>query len=375
MLGESGENICPYCGVGCRLSFEGNPIRVRGVKTAAANLGKMCAKGAQLGPTIQTPDRATHPLIRSNRNREFTRASWETTLRQIAHKLQDIMSRHGPGAIAFYGSGQLDTESAYTACKLFKGFLGCNNTDSNSRLCMAAAVAGYRSSLGSDGPPGCYDDIEHADLIMLIGSNMAEAHPVIFDRLRTSKKERPEQKIVVIDPRKTLTTAIADIHIALKPGSDIAFLNALGRILVDANLIDEDFIGKSTRSFEEYLGFLVTHDLRELCDACGVDRSTISRLARLIGTSRGFMSFWCMGMNQSTVGMWKNNSLINLHLLTGQIGKPGAGPFSLTGQPNAMGGRESGLLCHQLPGYRLVEDACHRGAGFLLQPFVIHHAG
>jgi ferredoxin-nitrate reductase len=267
---------------------------------------------------------------------------------------------YGPEAIAFYGSGQLDTETAFLATKLFKGHLGCNNTDSNSRLCMAAAVAGYRTSLGSDGPPTCYDDIELADVLLIMGSNMAEAHPVTFDRIRASRKARPEQRLIVIDPRRTATAAAADIHLPVAPGGDVALLNALGRILLLMGAMDAAFVEKHTRDFELYKEFLLAQDVGELCSAAGVAEADLFRLARLIGGARGFLSFYCMGLNQSTVGMWKNNSLINLHLLTGQIGKPGAGPFSLTGQPNAMGGREAGLLSHQLPGYRTVEDAEHR---------------
>jgi ferredoxin-nitrate reductase len=287
-------------------------------------------------------------------------ASWDTALDHVANRFRHIIAQHGPNAVAFYGSGQLDSESAYLACKIFKGHLRCNNTDSNSRLCMAAAVAGYRSSLGSDGPPGCYDDIEGADTVLIIGSNLADAHPVIFDRLRAVKREHPELQVIVVDPRRTATAAFADLHLPIRPGGDIALLNAVGRILVDVGMYNEEFIERSTRGFEEYLGFLVTQDLIDLCRACGLERAQVSTLARLIGRAKGFVSLYCMGMNQSTVGTWKNNSLINLHLLTGQIGKPGAGPFSLTGQPNAMGGRECGLLCQQLPGYRLVEDPTHR---------------
>jgi ferredoxin-nitrate reductase len=334
--------------------------RIRGVETAAANLGKICAKGALLGPTVATQDRAVYPLVRSSRQTPFERANWDAALDRVAQQFRAIIDRHGPEAVAFYGSGQLDSETSYLICKIFKGFLGCNNTDSNSRLCMAAAVAGYRTSLGSDGPPGCYDDIECADVVLMIGSNMAEAHPVIFDRLRKAKQERPEMRTVVVDPRRTASAQIADLHLPVKPGGDIALLNAVGRMLVEAGTIDERFIERSTRGFEEYLGFLVTQDLSVLCRDCGIERAQLVELARLIGGAKGFLSFWCMGMNQSTVGMWKNNSLINLHLLTGQIGKPGAGPFSLTGQPNAMGGRECGLLCHQLPGYRLVENSADR---------------
>jgi ferredoxin-nitrate reductase len=358
-----GESICPYCGVGCRLRFEGtgNRItRIRGVETAAANLGGICAKGAQLGPTIDTHDRLGHPQIRLSRDDCFRPADWNTALAYVAECFTNILRTHGPEAVAFYGSGQLDTETAYLVTKLFKGCIGSNNTDSNSRLCMAAAVAGYRTSLGSDGPPTCYDDIDHADVILIIGSNMAEAHPVTFDRLRERKAREPGLKIAVVDPRRTQTAAIADLHLAVAPGGDIALMNALGRLLLLMGASDAAFVSAHTRGFEEYHRFLMEQDLAELCTTAGVTEAVLYQLASLIAGAKGFLSFYCMGLNQSTVGMWKNNSLINLHLLTGQIGKPGAGPFSLTGQPNAMGGREAGLLSHQLPGYRTVEDAEHR---------------
>jgi ferredoxin-nitrate reductase len=243
---------------------------------------------------------------------------------------------------------------------LFKGTLGTNNTDSNSRLCMASAVAGYRTSLGSDGPPTCYDDIEEADLLLVMGSNLAEAHPVTFDRIRVSRKKNPAQKLVVIDPRRTATAAAADLHLAVAPGGDIALLNALGRLLLDLNAVDHAFIADHTREFGAYREFLREQNVAELCGVAGIAPEELFRLAKLMQRSAGLLSFYCMGLNQSTVGMWKNNTLINLHLLTGQIGRPGCGPFSLTGQPNAMGGREAGLLSHQLPGYRTVDDAGHR---------------
>jgi ferredoxin-nitrate reductase len=362
-LAPLGESVCPYCGVGCRLRVEGDAARVtriRGVEGAAANLGRVCAKGALLGPTVHTPDRLTHPLVRRSRKRPLAQGTWDEALDLVASRFRHIIAEHGPDAVAFYGSGQLDSEAAYLAGKLFKGFLGTNNTDSNSRLCMASAVAGYRTSLGSDGPPGCYEDIDHADVVLVIGSNMAEAHPVTFDRLRTCKRERPNQQVIVVDPRRTATCAIADLHVPIAPGSDIAFLNAVGRLIIQNGRADEHFIGFHTRGFIEYVAFLMDRPLDELVAPTGVSRGLVERAAHLIGRSKSFLSFYCMGMNQSTVGMWKNNSLINLHLLTGQIGKVGAGPFSLTGQPNAMGGRECGLLCHQLPGYRFVEDARHR---------------
>lgn len=358
-----GETVCPYCGVGCRLRLEGQanrPERIRGVPEAPANRGAICAKGALWHHTINPPDRLLQPHIRSRRSELFRPTSWETALQFIHHRIAQLRQAYGPDAIAFYGSGQLDTETAYLACKLFKGHFGTNNTDSNSRLCMAAAVAGYRTSLGSDGPPTCYDDIDHADVVFIIGSNMAEAHPVTFDRIRAHRKARPELRVIVADPRRTRTAQQADVHLPVAPGGDIALLNALGRLLLDLDLIDRGFIEAHTTGFAEYAAFLKAQDVAELCRVAGIAHDRLLQVAEWIGRARGFLSFYCMGLNQSTVGMWKNNSLINLHLLTGQIGKIGAGPFSLTGQPNAMGGREAGLLSHQLPGYRFVEDAEHR---------------
>ena len=358
-----GETICPYCGVGCRLAFDGQNgkiERVRGVSNAAANLGGICAKGAQLGPTIHTDDRLAHPQLRLSRHDGFRNVDWSTALRYVGEIFLNILNTYGPEAIAFYGSGQLDTESVYLIGKLFKGHLGCNNTDSNSRLCMAAAVAGYRTSLGADGPPPCYDDIDIADTIVIMGSNMAEAHPVTFDRVRASKKRRPEQRIIVIDPRRTATAAHADIYLPVAPGGDIALLNALGRMLIDMGATDQAFVSAHASGFVEYRTFLLQQNILELCQTAGVAPEELYGVSKILHASKGFLSFYCMGLNQSTVGMWKNNSLINLHLLLGQIGKPGAGPFSLTGQPNAMGGREAGLLSHALPGYRTVEDEQHR---------------
>lgn len=373
-----GESVCPYCGVGCRLRFEGDKgrvLRVRGVEQAPANLGGICAKGAQLGPTIHSNDRLAAPHLRRGRQGELQRVDWDTALGHVAAAFEDILRRHGPEAIAFYGSGQLDTETVYLVSKLFKGHLGCNNTDSNSRLCMAAAVAGYRTSLGSDGPPTCYDDIELADLILIMGSNMAEAHPVTFDRIKASKRARPEQQIVVIDPRFTSTAEAGDVHLPIAPGGDIALLNAVGQILLKKGAIDRLFLEGHTRGFEAYRDFLLAQDLGELCRATNLSVAALEALANAIAGAGNVLSFYCMGLNQSTVGMWKNNSLINLHLLTGQIGKPGAGPFSLTGQPNAMGGREAGLLSHQLPGYRTVEaeqDRAEVEAFWLRRPGSIH---
>jgi assimilatory nitrate reductase catalytic subunit len=281
-LAVRGETVCPYCGVGCRLKLEGSglqTLRIRGVEEAAANLGRLCAKGAQLGPSIDTTDRLTHPQLRLGRQDAFRPVEWDTALKYVAEVFTNILHVHGPDAVAFYGSGQLDTETVYLIGKLFKGQLGCNNTDSNSRLCMAAAVAGYRTSLGSDGPPTCYDDIDDADVLLIMGSNMAEAHPVTFDRIRASKKARPHQQIVVIDPRRTATAEAADLYLPVAPGGDIALLNAVGRLLLTTGAVDEGFVRDHTRTFEEYRDFLLGQNLTELCQVAGVTEVDLTRLA------------------------------------------------------------------------------------------------
>lgn len=360
---HSGEGICPYCGVGCRVWVEADDnrlIRVNGVADAPANRGRLCPKGGHLWRVIDTPDRLTQPQLRRPGTSEFHPASWETALDTVAGALRAVVEHYGPESVAFYGSGQLDTEAVYLAGKLFKGCLGTNNTDSNSRLCMASAVAGYVTSLGSDGPPTCYDDIDHATCILVLGANMADAHPVIWDRVRAAKKARPQLSILVVDPRRTKTAEGADLHVPLLPGSDLAFLNGVARLLLDRGAIDRAFVERHTTGFEEFARFLEGIDPEACARECGVEPGLLHQAASAIGSASAFLSFYSMGANQSTVGVWKNNSIINLHLLTGQIGRPGAGPFSLTGQPNAMGGREAGMLCHALPGYRTVADPGHR---------------
>jgi ferredoxin-nitrate reductase len=358
-----GESICPYCGVGCRLWMEAaydEVIRVKGVADAPANLGGICAKGATLPQVVKTPDRLAQPQVRVGRDREFRPVSWPSALDFIARRFREIIAAHGPDAVAFYGSGQLDSEAVYVAGKLFKGSIGTNNTDSNSRLCMAAAVAGYRTSLGADGPPPCYEDIDHSDCIVVWGSNMAEAHPVTFDRVRARRKADPRVELIVVDPRRTATAAQASLHVAVAPGGDIPLLNAVGQLLIEWGAVDREFVSAHTTGFAEYRDFLAQGDWDAMVEASGVPRAVVRDLAERTARARAWLTFYSMGLGQSTVGVWKNNSLINLHLLTGQIGKLGAGPFSLTGQPNAMGGREGGILCQALPGYRSVDDPVHR---------------
>src|SRR5262245_52045990 len=284
-----GETIGPYCGVGCRLELDGEAgaqfaaLKIRGVADAPANFGRICAKGALLGETIATPDRLTQPMIRPSRHEPFRPAHWDVALRHVAARFRQIREQHGPDSVAFYGSGQLDTEAAYLACKLFKGHLHTNNTDSNSRLCMASAVAGYRSSLGSDGPPCCYDDIDQADVIFIIGSNMAEAHPVTFDRIKAAKAARPGMTIIVVDPRRTATARAADLHVPVRPGGDIAFLNALCRLLLDSGAADEGFIANHTTGFKALCDYLREQRLDEMCKAAGLDQRLVQAVAQKVG--------------------------------------------------------------------------------------------
>ncbi len=360
---DSGEAICAYCGVGCRLwaeTLNGNVLRVKGVADARANLGRICQKGAHMHRVINTPDRLTRPMIREDRSRPFRAVSWDVALDTVAARISRTVVQHGPDAFAFYGSGQLDTEAWHLIGKLVKGHLGTNNTDSNSRLCMASAVAGYNTSLGSDGPPTCYEDIDHAGVILIAGANMAEAHPVLFERIRARKRAAPNTVIIVIDPRRTRTAQLADLHLRVRPGGDIALFNALAGRLIKIGAVDCDFIRDHTSGYAGLAAYLGSLDHEALAGECGVPAGELDRAADAIAGDGPFLSFYAMGTNQSTVGVAKNNTLINLHLLTGQIGRAGAGPFSLTGQPNAMGGREAGALSHQLPGYRSVGEGGHR---------------
>src|SRR6266850_1829647 len=358
-----GQAICPYCGVGCRLlmeSADGELIRVTGVADAPANLGGICAKGATLAEVIHTPDRLMQPYVRSARGKELQPMRWADVLGWTAARFREIVERHGPDAVAFYGSGQLDSQTAYLAVKLFKGSIGTNNTDSNSRLCMASAVTGYQTSLGADGPPCCYADIDLSDCLVVWGSNMADAFPVTFNRMKAHLKAKPGVELIVVDPRRTNTANYATLYVPVAPGGDIPLMNAVGRLLLERGAVDHDFVAAHTEGFEAYRDFLLHADWEGLVSAAGVPEATIRALADRVARSRALLTFYCQGLNQSTVGMWKNNSIINLHLLTGQIGKPGAGPFSLTGQPNAMGGRETGLLAQALPGYRFSAEPRHR---------------
>ena len=353
--------LCPYCGVGCGLLVRvdaGAVARVKGDPAHPANFGDVCAKAVHLPPALKTDDRLCFPQLRVRRDAPLERVPWDLALRVVAERLREIVAVHGPDAVAFYASGQLLTEEYYVAAKLAKGFLRTNNFDTNSRLCMASAAVGYARSLGSDGPPAAYADIEEADCFFLIGTNTADCHPITFKRIRRRKLARPDDVFVMVaDPRWTETADIADLHLALRPGSDIALLHGMLHVLWREGRLDGRFIAEHTSGWDALQAVIEEYPPERAAAITGLAAETIRVAARRFGAARAALSLWSMGVNQSHVGTDKNAAIINLHLATGQIGRPGAGPFSLTGQPNAMGGRETGGLSHLLPGYRLITDA------------------
>ena len=365
---------CPYCGVGCGLEVsppaqagkptncdsEGRPIwKVRGDREHPSSQGMVCVKGATISESLDK-DRLKYPMMRDSLDEPFRRVSWDQAYDAIANRIRTLQVTQGPESICMYGSGQFQTEDYYIAQKLFKGCLGTNNFDANSRLCMSSAVSGYIQSFGSDGPPCCYEDLELTDCAFLIGTNTAECHPIIFNRLRKHHKQNKKVKMIVVDPRKTPTAEAADLHLAIRPGTDIDLLNGIAHLLMRWGYYDSLFIDECTSSFSEYAEVIRHYPPELVAKKCGIRLDELETAARYWGQSERVLSLWSMGVNQSSEGTAKVRTIINLHLMTGNIGKPGAGPFSLTGQPNAMGGREAGGLCHILPGYRLVKNPQHR---------------
>uniref|UniRef100_B8HKN0 Molybdopterin oxidoreductase n=1 Tax=Cyanothece sp. (strain PCC 7425 / ATCC 29141) TaxID=395961 RepID=B8HKN0_CYAP4 len=360
------KTLCPYCGVGCGLEVltsETNAAvaikQVRGDRSHPSSQGMVCVKGATIAESLHK-DRLLYPMLRQSLDQPFQRVSWETALDCLVEQIQTVRTCFGADALALYGSGQFQTEDYYTAQKLFKGCLGTNNFDANSRLCMASAAAGYSQSLGSDGPPCCYEDLELTDCAFLIGTNTAECHPIVFNRLRKYHKRNPDVKLIVVDPRRTQTAEVADLHLAIHPGTDIELLHGIAYLLFQGGQIDRDFIENHTNGFAAYAEVLQHYSPDLVTRRCGISLAELEQAAHYWANAQRVLSLWSMGVNQSGEGTAKVRSIINLHLLTGQIGQPGAGPFSLTGQPNAMGGREAGGLSHLLPGYRFVHNPQHR---------------
>jgi len=354
--------ICPYCGVGCGLAVkvrDGQITEVKGDKAHPSSLGGICPKGAQIDEIIATPNRLTTAQMRTDRSSPFQPTTLGKALAHVAAEFRDIINTHGPDAVAFYISGQLTTEAQYVFNKLAKGFIGTNNVEANSRLCMASAASAYKLALGSDGPPTCYDDIDQAECFLIVGANMAECHPVLWQRVKRRAKLK-RVRAIVVDPRRTATAESAHLHLQIQPGTDIALLNAMLHVMISQGWINERFIRAHTENWEAVLEMVETWLPSRAARVCGIPEQEIHRAAFWFGQSAEALSLWTMGLNQSTSGVAKNLAVINLHLATGKIGRPGSGPFSLTGQPNAMGGREVGYLCGQLPGYRDVTNPQHR---------------
>ena len=360
------KSTCCYCGVGCGVVIEHEADRITGVKgdpDHPANFGRLCTKGATLhlsaAPETQAA-RALYPELRASRDEPRQRVSWDTALDTAAERFAAIIKEHGPDAVAIYGAGQLLTEDYYVFNKLMKGLIGSNNLDTNSRLCMSSAVAGYKLSLGADAPPCSYEDIAHTKALFITGSNTAFAHPIAFRRVEDARKANPDMKLVVIDPRRTDTAEAADLHLALLPGTDIALYNAMLHVMLWEGWINRDYVEAHTEGFDALKKIVREYSPAMAATICGLDKKAIEQAAQLFATSPATMSMYCQGLNQFSFGTHNNSALINLHLATGQIGKPGAGPFSLTGQPNAMGGREVGGLANLLSAHRDMANPAHR---------------
>jgi assimilatory nitrate reductase catalytic subunit len=361
------KSTCPYCGVGCGVIIEsqGNEITgVRGDPTHPANFGRLCTKGSTLALTasavVTRQTRLLQPMQRSTRGGVAEVVSWGSALDLASQRFAQIIGEHGPDAVGFYISGQLLTEDYYVFNKLVKGLIGSNNVDTNSRLCMSSAVAGYKQTLGADAPPNCYDDVNHAQCIFIVGSNTAYAHPILFRRIEDAKAANPALKIIFCDPRRTDTAEIADLYLPILPGTDVSLFNGLLHIMLWEGWTDAAYIAAHTTGFEALKATVRDYTPELVSQTCGIKKEDLLTAARLFATSAATLSLYCQGLNQSSSGTAKNAALINLHLATGHIGKPGAGPFSLTGQPNAMGGREVGGLSNLLSAHRDLANPQHR---------------
>lgn len=359
--------MCAYCGVGCGmvLQITTDPQTGRrhvaksvGNKEHPANFGRLCTKGATTADLLAAPGRMDSAHARAGRGEPLEPIDTDQAITRCAKQLRAIIDEHGPDAFAMYVSGQMSLEAQYLANKLTKGFIGTNQIESNSRLCMASAGSGYKLSLGADGPPGSYQDFEHADVFFVIGANMADCHPILF--LRMMDRVKAGAKLIVVDPRRTATAEKADLFLQIAPGTDLALLNGLLHLIVENGHTDREFIAEFTEGWEVMPSFLEQYTPDRVSEITGIPEQDIRAAAQLIGEADNFMSCWTMGLNQSTHGTWNTNAICNLHLATGAICKPGSGPFSLTGQPNAMGGREMGYMGPGLPGQRSVASAADR---------------
>lgn len=359
--------MCGYCGVGCGMVLEvttgarydrRHVVKSIGNKQHPANFGRLCTKGTTTADLLAAPGRMGTAHVRTDRGAPVEPIDIDDAIARCAKRLREIVDLHGPEAFALYVSGQMSLEAQYLANKLTKGFIGTNQIESNSRLCMASASSGYKLSLGADGPPGSYDDFDRADVFFVIGANMADCHPILF--LRMMDRIKAGAKLIVVDPRRTATADKADLYLQINPGTDLALLNGLLQLIVENGHTDAEFIAEFTEGWDAMPGFLQRYTPDTVSEITGLAVEDIRTAARWIGESANWMSCWTMGLNQSTHGTWNTNAVCNLHLATGAICRPGSGPFSLTGQPNAMGGREMGYLGPGLPGQRSVASAADR---------------
>ncbi|MDB5829952.1 MAG: molybdopterin oxidoreductase, partial [Variovorax sp.] len=360
-------STCPYCGVGCGVIIESDGVQITGVRgdpAHPANFGRLCTKGSTLHLTataeVTHQTRLLQPMQRLVRGQPATPIAWDAALDIAADKFAQVIRDHGPDAVGFYVSGQLLTEDYYVFNKLAKGLIATNNIDTNSRLCMSSAVAGYKQTLGSDAPPACYDDFNDAQCLFIVGSNTAWAHPILFRRIEDAKRANPAMKIVVVDPRRTDTCEIADLHLAIQPGTDVMLFHGMLHLMLWEGWTKPDYIAAHTNGFDALKATARDCTPDKVAQICGIDKADLLEAARLFATSAATLSLYCQGLNQSSSGTAKNATLINLHLASAQIGRPGAGPFSLTGQPNAMGGREVGGMANLLSGHRDLANAAHR---------------
>ncbi len=358
------KTTCSYCGVGCGIIVKkdlNNKITVEGDKDHPVNKGMLCSKGMNLHYVANDlSDRIKYPKMRWSRSHPYERVDWDTALNRASGVFKSIINKYGPDSVGFYVSGQCLTEEYYIANKLTKGFLGTNNIDTNSRLCMSSAVVGYKKTFGEDSVPISYDDIELSDCFLITGANPAWCHPILFRRIEKHKENNPNVKIIVVDPRKTDSANFADLHLQIIPGTDVVLNNAIGRRLIERKKIDKRFIENHTEKFELYKKHVQSISLKKAASICGITIDEIKKAASMIANANGFISMWAMGLNQSEIGTYKNYSLLNLSLITGHVGKPGSGPFSLTGQPNAMGGREVGGMANLLAVHKNLLNESHR---------------
>src|SRR5260221_3545995 len=360
------KSTCCYCGTGCGVVIGtegGRIVSVAGDPDHRSSKGKLCTKGSTLHLTMTESaqsGRARHPQRREARGARRETVNWDTALDFVVERFGRCIQEHGPDSVAFYISGQLLTEDYYVFNKLAKGLIGTANIDTNSRLCMSSAVTGYVKTLGVDAPPSCYEDIDHAQCLFIAGSNAAFAHPVLFRRIEAARAANPSLKVIVVDPRRTETARFADLHLAILPGADVALFHGMLHVMLWEKLVDEEYIAAHTEGFEALRELVRDYAPQAAAQICGVRGEDIVAAARWFAGSKATLSPYCQGLNQSTSGTAKNASLINLHLASGHIGRPGTGPFSLTGQPNALGGREVGGLGTSLAAHRDLDTAADR---------------